>query len=330
MLWRSVLLSPVVTIDVMPADAPAEYAPAMVAACSQALPAGSCALAKATPESETPEAVALVLWQGTQFLQVSVRVARHGGQWTTRNLTFTIRDRPLDRWTTVGLTVATLVGEGQAVAPDPVSPPPSDPAQPIALPQPDQSPPQPPQRPARAAPKTGSTRPAAGSESALRVEISLGGLLGSAWQEGGLARGLWAGGLLGFAGNPFIAEGFASYALSDGPRFEQLGELHSKWSSVALGGGLTSTLAPVDLRVACLLEAMFRHVDAELAGAHASDNELPIRLRALAAWPSRSRVAALVGGALRLPFAGSRSSDGPALRQASLTTELQAGLELRW
>jgi hypothetical protein len=319
----------VVTIDVMPADAPAEYAPAMVAACSQALPAGSCALAKATPESETPEAVALVLWQGTQFLQVSVRVAHHGGQWTTRNLTFTTRDRPLDRWTTVGLTVATLVGEGQAVAPEP-APPPPDPAQPSARPQPEEPPPQAPKPAARAAAKTGRARPAPAPKSGLRVEVSLGGLLGSAWQGGGLARGLWAGGLLGFAGSPFVAEGFTSYALSDGPRFDQLGELHSKWSSVALGAGLASTLAPVDLRVAWLLEAMFRHVDAQLAGAHASDNELPIRLRALAAWPSRSRVAALLGGALRLPFATTRSSDGPALRQASLTAELQAGLELRW
>jgi len=313
----------------MPADAPAEYAPAMVAACSQALPAGSCALAKATPESETPEAVALVLWQGTQFLQVSVRVARHGGQWTTRNLTFTTRDRPLDRWTTVGLTVATLVGEGQAVALEP-DPPPSDAIPPIAPPQSNEPPPPTPKPPARPASKPSRKAPPRASESRLRVDVSLGGLLGSAWQDGGLARGLWAGGLLGFTGNPFVAEGFASYALSDGPRFAQLGELRSKWSSVALGAGLASTIAPVDLRVACLLEAMFRHVDAELAGAHASDNELPVRVRGIAAWPSRSRVAALVGGALRLPFGSTRSSDGVATRQASLTTELQAGVELRW
>jgi hypothetical protein len=177
--------------------------------------------------------------------------------------------------------------------------------------------------------KNAPARPAL-RESRLRVEVSLGGLLGSAWQGGGLARGLWAGGLFGFAGTPWVAEGFASYALSDGPRFEQLGEVRSKWSSVALGAGLASTLAPVDLRVACLLEAMFRHVDVELAGGHAGDNELPIRLRGLAAWPSRSRVAALVGGALRLPVTKTRSSDGAATREASLTAELQAGLELRW
>ena len=82
----------------MPADAPAEYAPAMVAACSQGLPEGKCALARATPESTPAEAVALVLWQGDQFLHVTVRVGRHGSEWVTRNLSFTERDGLADRW----------------------------------------------------------------------------------------------------------------------------------------------------------------------------------------------------------------------------------------
>src|SRR4051812_42837590 len=103
----------------MPADAPAEYAPAMVTACSQGLPEGKCALARETSESTPAEAVALVLWQGNQFLQVTVRVGRRGTEWVTRNLSFTERDELRDRWTAVGLTVATLVGEGKTIAPEP-------------------------------------------------------------------------------------------------------------------------------------------------------------------------------------------------------------------
>ena len=67
------------SLDVLPADVPAEYAPAMVAACSDALADGRCAMAQTLPESTQPEAVALVLWQGDAFLQVNVRVGRGGG-----------------------------------------------------------------------------------------------------------------------------------------------------------------------------------------------------------------------------------------------------------
>ncbi|HEY5373296.1 MAG TPA: hypothetical protein VIK01_06395, partial [Polyangiaceae bacterium] len=103
-LWKRhvtepALLSPVVTIDVMPADVPAEYAPAMVVACTQALPQGVCALASATPEGAQPDAVALVLWQGDRFLEVSVRVGQHGSQWVARRLSFAEGDSLADRFT---------------------------------------------------------------------------------------------------------------------------------------------------------------------------------------------------------------------------------------
>lgn len=351
----------------MPADAPAEYAPAMITACSQGLSAGSCALAKETPESETPEAVALVIWQGTQFLQVTVRVARHGNQWTTRKLTFTARDRLLDRWTTVGLTVATLVGEGRQGVERPGNDgpavetqatngpatkgqgpgsegqegiagqaanagPPSSTNEPRAASalRHDPAAPQAPKVPAPPTVPKPMREQAQTAESKVRVEIALGGLLGSGWQNGELSRGIWAGALLGLIGTPFVAEGFASYALSDGPRFQPSAELRSKWSSVALGVGLAGTLRPVDTRVACLVEAMFRHVDAELAGRRASDNELPLRLRGLAAWPSRSRLAALMGAAVQAPFSQTRSSSGSAVRQDQLVGEIQAGVEFRF
>jgi hypothetical protein len=105
------VVSSLVSLDVLPANIPAEYAPAMVAACSQALSAGSCVLASSLQESQQPQAVALVLWHGDDFLQCTVRVGRGGGKWVVRSLTFADKDSIEERWTTVGLTVATLVGE---------------------------------------------------------------------------------------------------------------------------------------------------------------------------------------------------------------------------
>src|SRR6185503_6492826 len=118
----------------------------MVSACSDALSSGECAMAATLPESTQPEAVALVLWQGEGFLQVTVRVGRGGGQWLARALTFSERDSVSERWTTVGLTVATLVGETRALdtttpdpafQPRPLTPPfaPAADAAPLAAPR---------------------------------------------------------------------------------------------------------------------------------------------------------------------------------------------------
>jgi len=303
------LLSPVVTIDVMPADVPAEYAPAMVDACTQALPEGSCALASATPESTQPEAVALVLWQGDRLLQVTVRVGRHGTQWVARHLEFSERDTLADRFTTVGLTVATLVGEGKA-AENGNAAPPVEPAPALPL------------VPPPAAPR---------AEPVPRFELSfdLAAMLGTAFQGGATQAGAWGAGRLQFKGSPFVAQASAAYAVSDGPELAGYGSLHSRWLSAGLGLGASGVIRPVDLRATALVELLLRRVSSSLQGAQASDTELPVQLRVLAAWPARGPLALMLGSALRIPLGGSETNDVGHVRQPLFGADVLAGLEVR-
>ncbi|HEY8944411.1 MAG TPA: hypothetical protein VIM73_09115, partial [Polyangiaceae bacterium] len=195
------LLIPVVSLDVLPADTPAEYAPAMVEACSQALIEGRCVLASTLPESAQPEAVALVLWQDQSYRQVTVRVARGNGQWVVRSLTFSDRDSPSERWIALGLTVATLVGEASSQAPSPTPPPP-----PLLPP-----------KPAPLAPPPDATP---SPRRFIGLDAALGGLAGPGWDRGGPQLGGWVSLNYRFASLPAAFGAFGSIASSLGPSLE--------------------------------------------------------------------------------------------------------------
>src|SRR5687768_8758547 len=144
----------------------------MVAACSDSIAEGSCAMAATLPESTRPEAVALVLWQGEEYLQVTVRVGRGNGQWVQRALSFSERDSISERFTTVGLTVATLVGETTPQlepAPEPAAP------RPLVRPE-----------PARPEP---APQPPAATDPLLRAQVA--GLIGPSWDGADWQRGGW-------------------------------------------------------------------------------------------------------------------------------------------
>jgi hypothetical protein len=332
------LISPVVTIDVMPADAPAEYAPAMVTACSQGLPEGKCALARETSESTQAEAVALVLWQGDQFLQVTVRVGRHGSEWVTRNLAFTERDALLDRWTAVGLTVATLVGEGKAVVAAPETTPvvAAHNANPEPKPARETVPPvlapSGPSRPSGPnAPSAPSTPPGpAAARTPFAFSVALGGLAGPAWQAGDWQRGVWLSATVGQRSRPWMVEGFASYAHSNGPTLGSSGALQSRWLSAGVGLGAAGAIRALNLRFGAALELLFRHISADLGAAHAGDDELPVRVRLLGAWPARGALGVVFGGALRIPVKSTSNGTGAQARQPLLSGELQVGVEARF
>jgi len=298
----------------------------MVTACSEGLPDGKCALARNTPESTQAAAVALVLWQGDQFLQVTVRVGRHGSEWVTRNLSFTERDALVDRWTAVGLTVATLVGEGQpALAPEPPAQPPlatGDERHDFA---PGPAPVAPSVRPT-----PGPSAPGHPAVASKHVELTaaLGGLVGPSWRNADWQRGLWMSLTAGQRGTPWIVEGFASYAHSAGPQLANLGSLQSRWLSAGVGLGAAGSIQTLNLRCSAALELLFRRVSVDLGAARAGDDEIPIRLRLLGAWPARGMFGVLLGGALRLPFT-SAPNQRAQVTQPPVSGELQAGLEVR-
>jgi hypothetical protein len=317
-------VSLVVSLDVLPADVPAEYAPAMVAACSDALAEGSCALAASLPESTQPEAVALVLWQGEGFLQVTVRVGRGGGQWTARALTFSERDSISERWTTVGLTVATLVGEtraldtkasGRAATTPPAVAATGESAAPLSHPAPTVGP-SPAERP-----------PPATAEPKL-WRGSLGLLTGPGWDTGGWQFGGWLS--LGFRlpATPVLIHALGSYALSNGPSVEGA-ELSSRFTTVGIGAGLTGSIAAIDVAGSAALEVAYRRVDVTYRGKGAADQEVPVRLRALASFPATGPLAVTAGCVVRLPPGNPKETNGLQVREAALSAELALGLEVR-
>lgn len=310
-------MPPVVSLDVLPADVPAEYAPAMVAACSDAIAEGSCAMAATLPESTRPDAVALVLWQGEQYLQVTVRVGRGNGQWLQRALTFSERDSIFERFTTVGLTVATLVGETMP-KPEPgpehplVAPPPAGAtARPPAPPRPPASPPAQPPLPPR--------------EHRWRGQV--GALAGPSWSRADWQIGGWV--TFGFAipHSPFVAHAFGSYARSSGPVYEGV-RLTTSSLTGGLGAGVGGTWNALSIRGVALVELGARRLAVEREGVTVTDSELPVRLRLSVSFPARGPVGAVAGATLRIPPAG-RESDLQHLRGPAVETELQAGLEVR-
>jgi hypothetical protein len=323
-------VSLVVSLDVLPADVPAEYAPAMVAACSDALSTGRCAMATTLPESMQPDAVALVIWQDSGFLSVTVRVGRGGAQWTARSLSFSERDSISERWTTVGLTVATLVGETRALDVDTRDPlGAAAAAKPPPTPTPTQEPaPRMVPRPVVVAAPVAPPKVTPVSAPDHRWETGAGFLAGPAWDNGGWQRGAWLS--LGFRprGTPFLLQGMASYALSDGPRVAA-GELSTRYATFGLGAGVVGAWDALDVAGAALLEVALRRVDAEWRGRAASDHDFPVRVRTLASFPAHGSVAAVAGVALRLPPANSKENEGLMVRDAPISAEAVLGLRVR-
>ena len=307
---------PVVSLDVLPADVPAEYAPAMVAACSEALAEGRCEMASALPESTRPEAVALVLWQGEGYLQVTIRVGRGGGQWVARALTFSERDSISERWTTVGLTVATLVGESHALETKAIASEPATEA------------PRPPPQPATSSPPPDGSPSQHQERQPARWLTSVGALAGPGWDGSGWQRGGWLAVTYRLPGWPLQAHAFGSYALSDGPTV-QGASVASRWLTAAAGAGVFGTYRPLSVTGSAELELGYRSVEVDFNGRTAGDQELPLRLRALASAPATGLVAGTLGVLVRLPPQNSNGSRDLALRGAAVTAEALVGVEVR-
>jgi hypothetical protein len=104
---------PMVMVEIAPPDPPAALAQALLDACSAAVRAGRCVLDDPASKAESV-AVAIVRWDdaGDRHAHVEVGMRNTGEpMWSTRNLDFGDADPPIERWRTVGLTIATLAGE---------------------------------------------------------------------------------------------------------------------------------------------------------------------------------------------------------------------------
>ncbi|HEX7670438.1 MAG TPA: hypothetical protein VF395_12670, partial [Polyangiaceae bacterium] len=107
---------PMVMVEIAPPEPPADLARALVDACSAAVRVGSCSRADGATAAAVPKgtAAAMVRWETAEGRRVRIEVGVTGeGQpaGRVRSLEFAATDPLVERWRSVGLTIATLAGE---------------------------------------------------------------------------------------------------------------------------------------------------------------------------------------------------------------------------
>ncbi|HEY4156591.1 MAG TPA: hypothetical protein VGM29_00785 [Polyangiaceae bacterium] len=125
---------PIVLVELPAADAADDNAPALIAACSSGLRRGKCATEEA-PNGERASAVAIVEWLDAAHLHARIDVGRRAEQrasWQMRELSFHEQDEMSERWRSVGLAIAGVVGEATLLEPPKPPPPPAPPMPPKA------------------------------------------------------------------------------------------------------------------------------------------------------------------------------------------------------
>ena len=227
---------PAVVVEMSASEAGAPYAQVLVQACSAGLRKdGPCAL-EGNASADAARAVAIVSWEGddraTAKVEVGVRRGQHA-DWLTRRVTFAPADAEEERWRSVGLIIATLVGSQtgadrtvETPAPPPAAAPPHVAKEPLA-----------------------AEKPAA-SRGAARtwfVEADA-----EAARGAGDVFGAWGGALRGgvaFAGSPFFVTGALRYEIAP----NAAPDARLEWGWVSLGVGISAPLgdAPLVFEARC-------------------------------------------------------------------------------
>src|SRR5664279_2629453 len=108
---------PMVMVEIAPPEPPADLARALVDACSAAVRVGSCSRAEggmAAAVIPKGTAAATVRWETADGRRVQIEVGVAGEGQTAgrgRSIEFAATDPLVERWRSVGLTIATLAGE---------------------------------------------------------------------------------------------------------------------------------------------------------------------------------------------------------------------------
>jgi hypothetical protein len=277
-----------------------------------------------------PEVVALVLWEDEALTRVTVRVGPGGGQWRLRSVTFSDGDPIADRWTTVGLTVATLVGttdaSGHAATEAPRDAASVDEETPPRIRAIELAPtPSPPPR------QEDQPKPPRDEVSPLAPHqrlVAVGALGGPGWDRGGARLGGWLSVGFRLQKAPLAFYGIGSYAAAAGPTVNDA-EVSSRWVTGAVGAALVGTWQKLRVVGRGGLEVGYRRVVVTYQARDSSDDEALLNLRVSGSYPAQGVLAATVGGVLRLPPQSSGETENYLLRGPAVSTEVLAGLELR-
>jgi len=301
---------PIVLVELPAADASDVNAPALIAACTSGLRRGTCATEE-EPGGESATAVAIVAWLDAEHLHARIDVGRRAeqrGGWQVRELTFHEQDALVERFRSVGLAIAGVVGEATLL----------EPAQPAAH--------------APLAPRTAERGPPVPAAERVRAfRAALGPALESGLSVQQPALGAWLD--LGWRPSAAVPLEFTvtgAHALS----LSESAGLASRFSSLGLGLSATFRVAPqLGLR-----GSLFAGLGALDASAH--DRATGVRAsearwlfggfgRVQAVWPWGHRVSGVLGleiirlsGATELAVHDQVRALSPAFRAG-----IQAGLE---
>lgn len=242
-----------VVVELPTHDTTERESAALIAACSAGLAHGACQLAD-TPH-EAPAAVAIVSFRGSERMSALIEVGRQSADsrtWRSEEITFKPPDAPIERFRTLGLAIATLFSETEALAQQAAKPE----ASPVA--------------PRSNAVVPASSRRAAPPRAARATGwLSAGPLLA---YDARLQSPLRWGGRLGISAAPLALPLFAtisgSYAVGQvGIADERVERVGLSWASLGVGLGGHVEL-PADLEARLAIHAVLLDLSA-----HASDRE---------------------------------------------------------
>lgn len=245
---------------------PPALARALVDACATAMHEGSCAL-DSDPVKAPPTAVAIVRWDADEK-HVHIEVGkkdREESAWQNRELDFGDEDQRVERWRTVGLTIATLAGELTRAEAVP------------ARSEPSLEPPHPSPRrePARDDRKSANARGA-------NLWVDAGGLVGTGLDTGAARLGVWANVGVRLGRSRFVGLGSVDFATA-----ETSPSLSVQWLSGAAGlgvdiGGAEGPL--LEPSIAIDVERVRATVSASDGTDSGSELEFGVRANAIFVW----------------------------------------------
>jgi hypothetical protein len=108
------MLPAAVVVEIAPKDAASPYAGTLLAACTGAVRVPAGCVVEGKTERVRPAAVAIVSWSDAERRKVRIEVGTESAersQWVARDISFQPSDQEVERWRSVGLLIASLVGE---------------------------------------------------------------------------------------------------------------------------------------------------------------------------------------------------------------------------
>jgi hypothetical protein len=291
-------MTPIIAIEVAPAESTdARSLSALLRACSLALPVGSCESASDGEPASPLWATARVTWDDTGNAVVTVRLASEQRE-LSRDLRFVPEDPPLQRWRTVGLTIATIVDELEVrreaetaamsvPAPEEASPPSSVPAPPAH-----DAPAQTPTMHAEDKPFVSASKPQPTGSYPSSTAAEVGGVAGTGLARG-VRGGIYARATRDVAGVPALARLRVAYLLSSSE------QPSVTWSELELGGGVYLRLARLRIELDAGVGVVRTTASARSPTSATIDEAsswLPgASLNLHAVWPANASVAGLLG-----------------------------------